>query len=30
MAERYTRFKKGMSKLDSLVNTDPNDNVLRP
>lgn len=29
MAERYTRFKKGMSKLDSLVNTDPNDNVLR-
>ena len=29
MAERYTRFKKGMSKLDSLVNTHPDDNALR-
>lgn len=29
MAERYSRFKKGMSKLDSLVDADPNDNVLR-
>ena len=29
MAERYSRFKKGMAKMDSLVNTDPNDAVLR-
>jgi hypothetical protein len=29
MAERYSRFKKGMAKLDSLVNTAPNDAVLR-
>ena len=29
MAERYSRFKKGMAKMDSLVNSNPSDPVLQ-